>query len=49
MGALVVGVAISTGLYAALPFQFGTGSTGLGVVAGVFPFLLLFVLGCLLA
>jgi hypothetical protein len=43
-----VGVAISTGLYAALPFQFGTGSTGLGVVAGVFPFLLLFVLGCLL-
>jgi energy-coupling factor transport system substrate-specific component len=49
MGALVVGVAISTGLYAALPFQFGTGSTGLGVVAGVLPFLVLFVLGCLLA
>jgi energy-coupling factor transport system substrate-specific component len=49
IGAVIVGVAISTGLHAALPFTFGTGTTGLGVVAGVFPFLLLFVLGCLLA
>jgi len=49
IGALVIGVAISSGLYAALPFHFGTGSTGLGVVAGVSPFLILFVLGCLLA
>jgi len=49
MGAVVVGVAISTGLHAALPFTFGTGTTGIGVVAAVFPFLLLFVLGCLLA
>jgi energy-coupling factor transport system substrate-specific component len=49
IGGLVVGVAISTGVHAALPFQFGTGTTGLGVVAGVFPFLVLFVLGCLLA
>ena len=49
MGAVVVGLAISTGLHAALPFTFGTGTTGIGVVAAVFPFLLLFVLGCLLA
>jgi energy-coupling factor transport system substrate-specific component len=49
IGALVVGVAISTGFHAALPFKFGTGTTGLGVVMGVLPFLLLFVLGCLLA
>jgi energy-coupling factor transport system substrate-specific component len=49
LGALVVGLLISTGLYAALPFAFGTGSTGLGVVAGVFPLLVVFVIGCLLA
>jgi len=49
IGALVVGVVISTGLYSALPFQFGTGTTGFGVVAAVLPFLLVFVLGCLLA
>ena len=48
IGALVLGVTISTGLYAALPFQFGTGTTGLGVVASVIPFLLLFFLGCFL-
>lgn len=49
IGALILGVALSTGLYAALPFHFGSGSTGIGVVAGVLPFLILFVLGCLLA
>jgi energy-coupling factor transport system substrate-specific component len=49
IGALILGVALSTGLYAALPFHFGSGSTGVGVVAGVLPFLILFVLGCLLA
>jgi energy-coupling factor transport system substrate-specific component len=49
LGALVVGLLISTGLYAALPFAFGTGSTGLGVVAGVLPLLVVFVIGCLLA
>jgi energy-coupling factor transport system substrate-specific component len=49
IGGLVVGVAISTGAHAALPFHFGTGTTGVGVVAGVFPFLILFVLGCFLA
>lgn len=49
IGALVVGVLISTGLYAALPFQFGTGTTGTGVVLGVLPFLALFVLGALLS
>lgn len=48
VGALVVGVAISTGLYAALPFQFGAGSTGLATVIGALPFLVLFVLGALL-
>ncbi len=49
VGALAVGVAISSGFYASLPFHFGTGSTGPGVAAGVSPFLILFVLGCLLA
>ncbi len=49
IGGLVVGVVISTGMHAALPFHVGTGTTGFGVVAGVFPFLVLFVLGCFLA
>lgn len=49
IGALVVGLGLSTGLYSALPFQFGTGTTGFGVVAAVLPFLVIFVLGCLLA
>ncbi len=49
IGGLVVGVAVSTGAHAALPFHLGTGTTGLGVVVGVFPFLVLFILGCLLA
>ena len=49
LGALLVGIAISTGVHAALPFQFGTGTTGTGVVAAVLPFLLLFILGCFLA
>jgi hypothetical protein len=40
-GALVVGVTIATGVYA--------GAAGIGVVAGVFPFLVLFVIGCFLA
>ena len=49
IGALVVGVLVSTGLYASLPFQFGSGSTGLGTVAAILPFLIVFVIGCLLA
>lgn len=49
IGALVVGVLVSTGLYASLPFQFGTGSTGLGTVLAILPFLIVFVIGCLLA
>ena len=49
IGALVVGVLISTGMYASLPFQFGTGTTGFATIIGVLPFLILFVLGCLLA
>ena len=49
IGALVVGIMISTGMYASLPFQFGTGTTGFATVIGVLPFLILFVVGCLLA
>lgn len=49
IGALVVGVLVSTGLYASLPFQFGTGTTGLATVAAVLPPLIVFVIGCLLA
>jgi len=49
MGGLAVGVTISMGAHSALPFHFGTGSTGVSVAAGVFPFLVLLVLGCFLA
>ncbi|MFB3818611.1 MAG: QueT transporter family protein [Candidatus Methylomirabilales bacterium] len=41
IAALVVGVLVSTGLYA--------GTTGVGVVAGISPFLALFLLGALLS
>ncbi len=41
LGGLVAGEALSTGLYA--------GTTGTGVVAGMLPFLLLFLIGALLA
>ncbi len=49
VSALAIGLLISTGLYAALPFRFGTGSTGLGVALGALPSLLLFLVGCWLA
>ncbi|HWT78396.1 MAG TPA: QueT transporter family protein, partial [Candidatus Methylomirabilis sp.] len=49
MGGLAVGVSISMGVHSALPFHFETGSTGVSVAAGVFPFLVLLVLGCFLA
>jgi energy-coupling factor transport system substrate-specific component len=49
VGALVVGVLVSTGLYASLPFQFGTGTTGVATVAAILPLLIVFVIGCLLA
>jgi energy-coupling factor transport system substrate-specific component len=49
VGALVVGVLVSTGWYSSLPFQFGSGSTGLVTVVAILPLLILFVLGCLLA
>jgi energy-coupling factor transport system substrate-specific component len=49
IGALVVGVLVSTGLYASLPFQFGSGSTGLATVIAILPLLVVFVIGCLLA
>jgi energy-coupling factor transport system substrate-specific component len=49
IGALAVGVLVSTGLYASLPFQFGTGATGLATVFAVLPFLIVFLIGCLLA
>jgi energy-coupling factor transport system substrate-specific component len=49
IGALAVGVLVSTGLYASLPFQFGTGATGLATVFAILPFLIVFLIGCLLA
>jgi energy-coupling factor transport system substrate-specific component len=49
IGALVVGILVSTGLYASLPFQFGSGSTGLATVLAMLPLLLVFLIGCLLA
>jgi hypothetical protein len=41
LGALAIGVAISTGIYGS--------ALGWGVVASVLPFLIVFVIGCLLA
>ncbi|MEW6750471.1 MAG: QueT transporter family protein [Candidatus Latescibacterota bacterium] len=49
LGALVAGILVSTGLYAALPFTFGTGASGPGVVAAVLPLLVVFAIGCWLA
>jgi energy-coupling factor transport system substrate-specific component len=49
IGSLAVGVLVSTGLYASLPFQFGTGATGLATVFAILPFLVVFLIGCLLA
>ena len=49
LGGLVTGILLSTGLYASLPFHFGAGTTGYAVALGVLPFLLVFLLGCVLA
>ena len=49
LGALVSGLALSTGLYGAPLLAFGGGTVGTGVVWGVLPFLLLFLAGCFLA
>ncbi len=49
LGGLVAGILISSGVYASLPFQIGAGTTGYAVELGVLPFLLLFLLGCVLA
>lgn len=48
IGGFVVGLSLSSGLYGASLFTFGTGITGNTVVFGVTPFLLLFLIGCLL-
>ncbi len=49
VGALAVGLAISTGLAGAQLFRFGVGTSSAGVAAGVPALLLLFLLGALLA
>ncbi|HWR98376.1 MAG TPA: QueT transporter family protein [Candidatus Methanoperedens sp.] len=49
VGALVAGLAISTGWGDGELFRFGVGATSSGVAAGVPPLLLLFLLGILLA
>lgn len=47
-GGLIMGLLLSTGLYGAYLFSFGIGSTGGGVILGVLPFIILFLIGCLL-
>lgn len=47
-GGLITGLLLSTGLYDASLFSFGIGSTGGGVILGVLPFIILFLIGCLL-
>jgi energy-coupling factor transport system substrate-specific component len=49
LGALAVGLALSTGLAGGELFRFGVGSSSAGVAAGVPPLLLLLLLGLLLA
>lgn len=50
LGALAAGLALSMGLYGGQLFAFGSGqSAAAGVAFGVPPFLLLFLVGCLLA
>jgi len=50
IGALAVGIALSMGLYGGELFQFGAGEkAGVGVALGVPPFLILFIVGCILA
>ncbi len=49
LGGLAVGILLSTGAYSSLPFQVAVGSTGLLVEVGVLPFMVVFLLGCVLA
>jgi energy-coupling factor transport system substrate-specific component len=50
IGALAIGIALSMGLYGGELFHFGAGEkAGTGVALGVPPFLILFVVGCILA
>jgi len=49
VGALAVGLAISTGVAGGELFRFGVGASSSGVAAGVPPLLLLFLLGVLLS
>ena len=48
LGGLVIGLIASTGIYGAILFKFGAGTVGSGVVLAVLPFLVLFLIGCLL-
>ncbi|MDH7500272.1 MAG: QueT transporter family protein [candidate division NC10 bacterium] len=48
LGGLIIGLIASTGLYGAILFKFGAGTVGAGVVLAVLPFLVLFLIGCLL-
>lgn len=48
LGGLIAGLLCSTGFYGAVLFKFGMGSVGPGVILAVSPFLLIFLLGCLL-
>jgi len=48
LGGLIIGLIASTGLYGAVLFKFGVGTVGSGVVLAVLPFLVLFLIGCLL-
>jgi len=48
LGGLIIGLIASTGIYGAILFKFGAGSVGPGVIWVVFPFLVLFLIGCLL-
>ncbi len=49
LGGLLAGLALSMGLGGGELFRFGVGSASTGVVAGVIPFLVAYLAGCLLA
>lgn len=45
LGALIAGLAISTGFYGAEFAKFGVGATGSGVILGVLPFIIVMLIG----
>ncbi|MEW6086812.1 MAG: QueT transporter family protein [bacterium] len=48
LAGLILGILLSVNLYHAIPFQFGAGTAGTTVVLGTAPFIIVFLIGCVL-